>query len=114
MKIVGAAIAAAGLFVSTAAVANVRDDQMTVSVTRPAEGGRERVDLQVSTEGLNLATVQGAAKLRQRVTRAIAAACNPGDRLDADLAPDFQCRREMAASAEPALLNASRLALAYN
>ncbi|MBT2133014.1 UrcA family protein [Croceibacterium sp. LX-88] len=114
MKIVGAAIAAAGLLVSTAAIANVRDDQMSVSVSRPAEGGREQVALQVSTEGLNLATVDGTAKLRKRVSRAIALACNPGDRLDADLAPDFQCRREMAASAEPALLDASRQAVTYN
>ena len=35
------------------------------------------------------------------VARQIAAACNPGNRIGADLSPDYRCRREMTASIEP-------------
>lgn len=103
MKIL-VAVAALGLCAPSAPVFAHPTDHITVSVDGSAQGGRERVALQVSTEGLNLAAPAGVAKLRKRLERAIAYACNPGDRLDADLSPDYQCRQEMATSAEPALL----------
>jgi len=89
MKYVGAALAAASLFASPAISA--------------VPQGREKVTISVSTEGLNLSSVEGVQRLRDRVDRAIAKACNPGDRLDADMSPDFQCRREMASSVLPTL-----------
>ncbi len=89
MKTICAAIAAAGLFASTAAMAG------------PAE--REPVKINVSTAGLDLTTQQGVDQARTRIDRAIAAACNPGDRVGADLSPDYRCRREMAANATPTL-----------
>ncbi len=88
MKHVGAIVALAGLFASTAVVAAVPQ-------------GRESVSIAVTAAGLDLATPQGVAQLRARVGRAVAQACNPGDRLKADMTPDWQCRREMAAGAEP-------------
>lgn len=90
MKHVGAILALAGLFASTAVVAAVPQ-------------GRESVSIAVTAAGLDLATPQGVAQLRARVGRAVAQACNPGDRLKADLSPDWQCRREMAVSYEPAI-----------
>jgi UrcA family protein len=64
-------------------------------------GARENVSLNVSASGVNFASPEAVAKYRADVQRQIAAVCNPGDRVGADMAPDFKCRREMAASMEP-------------
>lgn len=64
-------------------------------------GTRENVSLPVVANGVDFANPEAVAKLRVSVARQIEAACNPGDRIGADLAPDFKCRREMAASLEP-------------
>lgn len=112
MNPVGAALAAVSLLVSSAAVAAAPQDYVTVSLAGVVQDNHEQVALQVSTRGLDLATPEGAMALRKRVTRAIAYACNPGDRLNADLAPDYQCRQEMAVSAEPALAEITQAALA--
>ena len=68
-----------------------------------APEGRESVAVKVQTSDIDLSNPAAIDKARARLDRAIAAACNPGDRLNADLSPDWQCRREMAASAEPAM-----------
>lgn len=65
---------------------------------------REPVSINVSTEGLDLSSANGMQTLRGRMSQAIAAACNPGDRLNANLAPDWQCRREMGAVAEAQIM----------
>jgi UrcA family protein len=88
MKYVGAAIAAATLFATPAVMADT---------------GREHVQITVSTADLDLTTQQGVDQLRTRMDKAIAAACNPGDRAGADLSPDFKCRREMAANVQPTM-----------
>lgn len=86
MKVIGIAILAAGILAgSTGAVA--------------AE--REQVAFKVNAAGVNFANVDSVAAFRRDVARQIAALCNPGDRLNADMAPDFKCRNEMAASVEP-------------
>ena len=64
-------------------------------------GGRERVSVPVSAQGVDFADPAAVAKFRAAAERQIAAACNPGDRIGADLSPDYKCRREMAASIEP-------------
>lgn len=64
-------------------------------------GSREKVALPVAASGIDFANPEAVAKFRTAAARQIAAACNPGDRIGADLAPDFKCRREMAASIEP-------------
>ncbi len=90
MKYIGIALAAAGLFASPA-------------ISAEAPLGREQVSVQVSTAGLDMTTQAGLDQFRARVDKAIAAACNPGDRVGADLAPDFKCRREMANNVQPTM-----------
>lgn len=65
---------------------------------------REPVSLAVSTQGLDLTQPAGFKALQSRMDKAIAAACNPGDRIGADMSPDYRCRREMAANVQPTLL----------
>ena len=60
----------------------------------------EKVAVRVSTEGVNFNDPVSVEKFRAKVDRQIAAICNPGDRLDADLSPDFACRKSMAVTAE--------------
>jgi UrcA family protein len=90
MKYFGAALAVICLFATPALLAEV-------------PRGREPVSINVSTAGLDLTSEQGARRLQARMNEVIAAACNPGDRLYADMSPDFRCRREMAADAWPKL-----------
>ena len=88
MKIVNAALVAACLLVgSTGALAQ----------------GREDVALRISASGVNFSDPVSVNAFRNRVAREIAVVCNPGDRLNADFTPDFQCRRELTATAEPAI-----------
>jgi len=86
MKAIGIAILAAGILAgSTGALA----------------AGRENVALKINTAGVNFGDVESVASFRRDLSRQIQAACNPGDRLNADLSPDFACRNQMAASVEP-------------
>lgn len=88
MKSLGIAILAAGLLAGgTAATA--------------AE--RESVSLKVDAASVNFADPASVAAFRRQVERQIEAACNPGDRTQADMKPDFRCRREMAANLDPTL-----------
>ncbi len=85
MKIVAAALVAASLIAgSTGAFAK----------------GQENIAVRVSTAGVNFADADSVAKFRSRVAREVAVACNPGDRLNADMKPDFKCRKSMAAVTE--------------
>jgi UrcA family protein len=86
MKSLAIAIIAAGLLSSAATAAE-----------------RESVSLKVDTAGVNFADPASVAELRRQVERKIEEACNPGDRVDADMKPDFKCRREMAANLDPTL-----------
>jgi UrcA family protein len=91
MKYWSAALAAVGLLV-VPALASAATSQK-----------REQVSVAVQSSDLDLGRPENVAKLRDRVSRAIAQTCNPGDRLNADLRPDWQCRREMGANAEIAM-----------
>ncbi len=62
---------------------------------------REDVSLKVNAAGVDFANPASIAEFRRATERQIAAACNPGDRVNADLSPDFKCRKQMAASLEP-------------
>ncbi len=93
MKIIISAVAAAALVVPSLATAN----DITVQ-------GREAVSVTVSSADLNLSTVEGLQTLRSRMAKAIAATCNPGDRIGADMSPDFKCRQEMSAKGETQIL----------
>ncbi|MEO7692113.1 MAG: UrcA family protein [Sphingomonas sp.] len=111
MKTLNAALAAACLLVapSAAMAATAQDvDNVEISVLAPAQHSREPIELRVSTAGLDLSNPQNLERLRARVTKAIAAACNPGGRINADLSPDWQCRREMGANATTALYTLAR------
>lgn len=74
-----------------------------------AETKREQVSLSIPTEGLDLSNPRDVARLRERMSYAIAKACNPGDRINADVRPDWQCRREMSMRADATV---TQLALA--
>jgi UrcA family protein len=91
MKILSAAVAAATLFAAP-----------TLASAAPANN-REQVSVSVKTSDLDLSRPEHVERLRGRVARAVAAACNPGDRLNADMSPDWQCRNEMGANAEVAM-----------
>ena len=64
---------------------------------------RESVSLKVDAADVNFADPASVAALRRQVERQIEEACNPGDRVNADMKPDFKCRREMAANLDPTL-----------
>jgi UrcA family protein len=80
MKFVAAAVVAASLIVGgTAGFAKAR----------------ENVELRVPTAGVDFADAGSVAKFRAKVAKEIAEQCNPGDRINADLSPDFKCRKSM-------------------
>ena len=111
MKTLNAALAVACLLVapSAAMAATVQNTgNVEISVLAPAQHARERIELRVSTAGLDLRNPQNIERLRARVTKAIETACNPGNRLNADLSPDWQCRREMGANATATLYTLAR------
>ena len=64
---------------------------------------RESVSLKVQTADVNFADPASVAALRREVARQIDEACNPGDRVKADMKPDFKCRQELAANLDPTL-----------
>ena len=64
---------------------------------------RESVTLKVDTAGVNFADPASVAELRRQVERQIEEVCNPGDRVNADMKPDFKCRRQMTANLDPTL-----------
>ena len=88
MKSIGIAMLAASLLAGASAA---------------SAAGREAVSLKVDTAGVNFADPASVAALRRQAERQIEQACNPGDRADADMKPDFKCRREMAANLDPTL-----------
>ncbi len=105
MKHLSAAVAVVGLLVAPA-VASATTSQ-----------NRESVSIAVKSSDLDLNRPEHVAKLRTRVARAIAAACNPGDRMNADTSPDRQCRSEMGVTAESAMnrmIGSSRSQVASN
>lgn len=93
LKIGLAAVAAGMLALATSAVAN--------DTPASATDRREAVTLRVDAQDVNFANPEAVAQFRRNMERQIAEACNPGDRVGADMKPDFKCRREMAANLEP-------------
>jgi hypothetical protein len=102
MKYVAAALAAACLIGGAqAAVAQTED-----IVVNRASAEREAIKLRIPAR-IDASDPAKVVALRSEATRVIEQVCNPGDRLNADMSPDFQCRREMAASLELALRHRS-------
>ncbi len=96
MKTICTALVAAGLLLgSSAAMA----------------ADRESVSFKVSTAGVNFADPVAVAKFRNDIAREIERVCNPVDRVEVNLSPDFQCRREMAASIEPTVTRMTAAAM---
>ena len=89
MKSLAIAMIAVGLLAGPAAAATAAE--------------REAVALKVETAGVDFADPASVAALRRQVERQIEQVCNPGDRVDADMKPDFACRRQMAANLDPTL-----------
>lgn len=82
--------------VSTAIVAAV----LLAGSTGAFAKARENVAARVSTAGVDFNDPASVAKFRERVAKAVAATCNPGDRIGADMSPDFACRKSMAKVSE--------------
>jgi len=74
---------------------------LLVGASAATAADREPVSVRIDTSGVNFADPDSIAEFRRDIARQIEAICNPGDRLDADMAPDFRCRQEMAADLEP-------------
>ena len=111
MKTLNTALAVASLLVAPSAAMAATAQNMgnvEISVLAPAQHSRERIELRVSTAGLDLSNPQNLERLRARVTKAIETACNPGDRLNVDMSPDWQCRREMGANTTAILYRLAR------
>jgi UrcA family protein len=69
--------------------------------------GRQPVSFKTSVEGVNLLDPVAVEQFRNRMTREIAAMCEPEDRVGGDGQPDWRCRREMNASLDAALRTAA-------
>jgi len=113
MKTLNVALAAALSLVAPstvmAATPSTQNDAEVVAVA-PAQHARERIELRVSTAGYDLKDPQSIERLRSHITKAIATACKPAEPLNTKPAPDWQCRREMGASATAALSAVGRRA----
>jgi UrcA family protein len=76
---------------------------LLAGATAATAADRESVSLKVDAASVNFADPAAVAALRRQAERQIEQACNPGDRINADMKPDFKCRREMAANLDPTL-----------
>lgn len=76
---------------------------LLVGATAASASVRENVSLSISSAGVNFADSASVNAFRGRIAREIAQFCNPGDRIGADLSPDFRCRRELSAQIEPTI-----------
>lgn len=102
MKKLNAALAAVAMLAVPAVAAFAVPAMAAVTVISAPNQGREQVSVRVSTEGLDTADASDVRHLRNRADRAIEKACNPRDRINSTGARDWQCIREMRASAERA------------
>ena len=91
---------------------------LLVGASAATAADREAVSVQINTAGVDFSDAASVAEFRRDIARQIEAVCNPGNRLDADQAPDFRCRQEMAADLEPVvaqlIARAGDRTLAYN
>lgn len=102
MKYVAAALAAACTLGGAQASLAKSPDIVVQPTSAAVQGNREAIKLRLPAN-VNAGDPAEVIALRGKAMRAIEQACNPGDRLNADISPDWQCRREMAANLELAL-----------
>ena len=103
MKYVAAALVAACMLGSGSAAIAKSEGILVQSLSRGQESKqREAIMLRVPVKA-DVNDPAAAIAVRSQATKAIEQACNPGDRLNADMSPDWQCRAEMAANLELAL-----------
>jgi len=103
MKAIRMAMLAVGILAGASGAYAADRDETSINVS-PSNEGREQVAFKVNTDGVDFADANSVAAFRRDLGRQINEACNPGDRLKADLSPDFTCRSQMVASAEPAII----------
>lgn len=102
MKYVAAALGAACLLCGAPAALAKPSDIVVQPTSSITESKRENIKLRLPAS-LERSDPADVIALRNRAMREIERACNPGGRLNADMSPDWQCRREMAANLELAL-----------
>ena len=73
---------------------------LSASSTGALANDRENVSLKTNVDAVDFADTKSVSAFRRDMAKQIAGICNPGDRLGADMAPDWKCRNEMAASLE--------------
>lgn len=83
---------------------------LCASGTALAGEAPQTVKLSVSADGLDLTKAADVRKLRNRIADVAAAACDPADRMIVTTLPDYQCRREAIAGAEPTVQELSQAA----
>lgn len=69
--------------------------------SQTAAASSETVAISVSSDGLDLTQRADMRKFRARVADAAAEACDPADRMIVTTLPDYRCRRDAVAAAEP-------------
>jgi hypothetical protein len=111
MKYIAAALGAACLLAGGLPAAAKQADNDTAMVVQGQAKQRENIMLRVPVS-VDLSDPLAVSELRAKAIRTIEQVCNPGDRLNADMAPDWQCRREMGANLEVALTQLAAPALA--
>lgn len=84
------------LLAATAALALLSAPQIASATNAP-----QTVNISVSADGLDLSRADDMRKLRNRIADAAAEACDPADRMIVTPMPDYQCRRDAVANAEP-------------
>jgi len=103
MKYVAAALAAACMIGGAQAALAKSTNIVVQPLTSGVESEKREAIVLRLPANVDASNPAGVIALRNKATRAIEQACNPGDRLNADMAPDWQCRQEMAANLELAL-----------
>jgi hypothetical protein len=99
MKYLAAALGAACVMGGAGAALAETSDSV---VSQSDANKREAIMLRIPAS-IDASDPAQVIALRSKAIRQIERVCNPGDRLNADMSPDFQCRREMAANLELAL-----------
>lgn len=115
MKAIGLAAVAACLVMGAGSAYAAEQEDAVVSVTGTSDiynSKRENISLQVSTAGVDFSNAQSVADFRADVRDEILKACAPKDRVNTPLSPDWQCRRELSASFENAVMG--KAARAYS
>lgn len=81
---------------------------LAIPAIASAEKPREDVAISVSAADLDLNNANDLERLRNRMQRAVGAACNPSDRVNPKNDTDWQCRRELSTNINNTVMKIAR------